>query len=92
MPDQILFQILLQTPTTPESLLGSIPSNITHGRELRRGYSGNGGRSGRNDNYRQIRSNNLQTIINTDKYFERRVSRIGVIELPEERHLNMAYS
>ena len=59
--------------------------NGGRGRGYGRGGSGYGGKY--TTIFKQRRSNNLQSIINTDKDFKGKVKDLGVIGLPSERNL-----
>ena len=88
MPDQQQQQTPTQTPNTnnaTESSAGN-QTNAGRGRGNNRSSSGRGGRGGRS-NYKERRSNNLQSIINSDRDFEGKVPSFGVIGLPSERNL-----
>ena len=61
-------------------------TNAGRGRGNNRSNGGRGGRGGQN-NFRERRNNNLQTIINNDRDFEGKVQNIGVLGLPSEKNL-----
>ena len=74
-----------QTPPTTNTETTAFNAGRGRGRGGGRGGGGRGGRG--SDNFRQRRASNLQAIINTDRNFEGKVPKIGVIGLASERNL-----
>ena len=66
-----------QTPPTTNTEITAFNAGRGRGRGGGRGGGGRGGRG--SDNFRQRRASNLQAIINTDRNFEGKVPKIGVI-------------
>ena len=74
--------------TTSDAPANSLPGGKTNGgrgRGYGRGSSGYGGKY--TTTFKQRRSNNLQSIINTDKDLKGKIEELGVIGLPSERNL-----